>query len=127
MISPTGHSCEQSRSKRWPLFHIQQARSGGIRNLHGEYACQTVADIVFGENNRAGASEDLRFVIAYPKRFGSRETRECRIAHIRNEALCSDTFRHPATLCFAALIGPDDARTQDLVLLVKKDNSTHLT
>src|SRR6266566_9721349 len=121
MISPTGHSCEQSRSKRWPLFHIQQARSVGIRNLHGEYACQTVADIVFGENNRAGASEDLRFVIAYPKRFGSRETRVGRIAHILNEALCSHTLRHPTTLSLTALISPNNAWAQDVILLVKKD------
>src|SRR5207249_2965484 len=65
-------------------------------------------------------------MIAYPQVFGGSKARSSWIADQFDEASRPHLFGHPATLCVAALIGPDDARSQDLVVFIQQDNAVHL-
>src|SRR5439155_6797236 len=59
--------------------------------------------------------------------FGSRETRQSRITHQFNQPLGTNTLGYPPALCITALIGPDDAWSQYLVLLIQQNHAMHLT
>src|SRR5579859_3056370 len=68
----------------------------------------------------------LWLVIAYPDGLGRGESGERGIAGQVDQPLRADGLGDPVALGGAALVGPDDAGAQRVVLLIQQDQAVHL-
>ncbi len=109
------------------MQHIEQAGAARIRNVRGEISCELQSHEILRQENMANAAVKLRLVIAYPEQFGQSEAGQNRVSRGTQNVFRAKYFIDLIHLLLAALIAPDQSRTDDLALLVEQDQAVHLT
>src|SRR6185437_6876649 len=85
-----------------------------------------VADVVLGAEDVGDTGEDLRLVLADPKKFGQGEVGQGRVAGEIDEALKADLLRQPVALGLGALVAPDERGAEDVARSIEHDATMHL-
>ncbi len=108
------------------LHHIEHRHAGRIRNIARQFAGQTKADVVLGQQHMAHALEIFRFVIAHPKQLGQRKSGEHRIGRPRQNIFHARRAIDEIDLLLAALVAPDQRRPNHLMRVIQNHQPVHL-
>src|ERR1019366_399043 len=110
-----------------PVGNIQQQSPGSIRHVGGAIPRELVANIIFGQHDRADPLPVLRFVFSHPQELGQRKVGQRRIAGQLDEPFRSYFFRQGAALAVGAHVAPDQCRAHHPPALIEHYGAVHLS
>jgi hypothetical protein len=109
------------------MSHVEEKSAGSIGDVDRFFSCETEADVVLRQHDRANAAPICRLVFAHPKEFCDCEVRQRRIAGELDQALGADFLGERSALRPGANVTPDQRRADHFVCGVEHDSAMHLT
>ena len=105
---------------------IEDRSAGSVRNFGGEFAGEAEAHVVLGQEHPAYPLEILRLMVAHPQQLGKREAGQDRVGGVPQHIFPADFGVDEIHLSLAALVAPDERRTDHGAGIVKDHQAMHL-
>ena len=105
---------------------MEQGSSGCAGQIRRIFTTETVADVIFGQEDLRDLCVNFGFVFPYPEDFRGGETGHGWITAQRKQPVGPDAAVHFCALLDGALVIPEDGRAQDVTSFIEEDEAMHL-
>ena len=105
---------------------VEQRRPRGVGDVAGELTGEAEPDIVLRQQDLPGPLVCRRLVVAHPQQLGGGEARQHRVGGLFEDHLGPGGVVDPIHLSLAALVAPDQRRSDDMVIGVEQHQPVHL-